>query len=367
MKRNQKPRIAFIGGFLGSAKTTLVWESARRLMSFGKHVGVITNDQAPDLVDTALLRAHGLNVEEVAGSCFCCNFFGLIDATKAFKPAGGVDVILAEPVGSCTDLAATLLQPLREMFTTDFQHSQLTVLADPVRLEAIVNGDGGDLNEFTSYVYSMQLEEADIIAINKIDALEPDALKKLADRVTASFPHAKIRYLSSRYGIGVDEWLEEILNSEPEALHIANVDYDLYTKGELCLGWYNGDFHLVSESDPVDWESLCRDFLDNIKSVFLNRKRSIGHLKIYLSCEGGYLAANISESRSQPDLRGDINLASRRAMLTINARVVMPPEKLAGVVSAAMRATFGTEVEILEKNVLCKKPGVPEPTFRPRR
>ena len=54
----------------------------RRLMEQGRRVGLVTNDQAPELVDSEMLRQGRLAVAEVAGSCFCCNFNGLVDALK---------------------------------------------------------------------------------------------------------------------------------------------------------------------------------------------------------------------------------------------------------------------------------------------
>ena len=74
-----KTRIVFVGGFLGAGKTTLLWRAAEMLMKRGKRVGLITNDQAPDLVDTKWLAQEGLNVREVAGSCFGCNFAGPVE------------------------------------------------------------------------------------------------------------------------------------------------------------------------------------------------------------------------------------------------------------------------------------------------
>ena len=41
-------------------------------------VGIITNDQADELVDTVTLEGQGFAVEQVAGACFCCHFNALI-------------------------------------------------------------------------------------------------------------------------------------------------------------------------------------------------------------------------------------------------------------------------------------------------
>ena len=67
-------KLILVGGFLGSGKTTLLAEAARQLAKQGKLVRLVTNDQAPEWVDTLLLTGVGKGVSELAGSCFCCNF-----------------------------------------------------------------------------------------------------------------------------------------------------------------------------------------------------------------------------------------------------------------------------------------------------
>ena len=66
-------RVSFfmMGGFLGAGKTTALARLASHYGSEGKNVGLVTNDQAYDLVDTQSLRAQGFIVGEVPGACFC--------------------------------------------------------------------------------------------------------------------------------------------------------------------------------------------------------------------------------------------------------------------------------------------------------
>ena len=126
------PTIVLIGGFLGAGKTTLMLAAARKLHSAGLRTGVITNDQAGDLVDTRFLEAAGLSTEEVAGGCFCCRFSDFVRSAEKLlllEP----HVIFAEPVGSCADLTATILEPLKRYYNQQFLLAPLTVLVDPRR------------------------------------------------------------------------------------------------------------------------------------------------------------------------------------------------------------------------------------------
>lgn len=102
-----KARYIMIGGFLGAGKTTALGKLAQRLAGRGLRVGLITNDQGRNLVDTAMLRAQGFATEEIPGGCFCCRFNSLVDAAAKLTERSRPDVFIAEPVGSCTDLAAT--------------------------------------------------------------------------------------------------------------------------------------------------------------------------------------------------------------------------------------------------------------------
>src|SRR5688500_18527858 len=106
-----KAHYVMVGGFLGAGKTTALYRAGEYLTGRGLRVGLIMNDQSDALVDTAIVRSRQLPVEEIAGGCFCCRFNSLIDAAARLDRDARPDVILAEPVGSCTDLAATVVLP----------------------------------------------------------------------------------------------------------------------------------------------------------------------------------------------------------------------------------------------------------------
>ena len=122
-----------VGGFLGAGKTTAITWLAHSLQAMGKRTAMVMNDQGERLVDTAYGRASGLSVGEVTGGCFCCRFDDLAATTIALVERDGVEVVLAEAVGSCTDLTATVIRPLRAYFRERFSVAPLTVLIDPMR------------------------------------------------------------------------------------------------------------------------------------------------------------------------------------------------------------------------------------------
>ena len=133
----KRARYVMIGGFLGAGKTTCVAKLAQQLTARGLKVGLITNDQGSELVDTAMLRSRGFATEEIPGGCFCCRFNSLVDAAKKLTEKSRPDIFIAEPVGSCTDLVATVTYPLRRMYGDNFVIAPLSVLVDPIRAQRI--------------------------------------------------------------------------------------------------------------------------------------------------------------------------------------------------------------------------------------
>jgi G3E family GTPase len=75
------------GGFLGAGKTTAMLRFAQWLSEQRDYkVGVITNDQANGLVDSALASSGGrFAVREVGGGCFCCKSETLVEAMGSFS------------------------------------------------------------------------------------------------------------------------------------------------------------------------------------------------------------------------------------------------------------------------------------------
>jgi MIP family channel proteins len=360
-------QLILVGGFLGSGKTTLLWQAATRLAAAGKRVGLITNDQAADLVDTGLLTEQGMNVREVAGSCFCCNFPALIAAAESLRSDVRADVLVAEPVGSCTDLSATLLQPLKDKFAQDFVLSPLSVLADPQRLREVLVGVPGRLHDSAAYIIRKQLEEADVIVLNKTDLLSPAERGELLDLVGEHFPAAEVRCLSALTGQGVDDWLQAVLAAgATSGGRIAEVDYDTYAEGEAVLGWLNAAIDLTGTAggEPPDWRAFCLGLMVGLGEDCRRRGVEVGHVKCLLTAGGGRLVANLTRTDGQVALRGEIPHSANRSALVLNARVQMPPEELESLVRARLRQAAGSGIAADVTHLRSLSPGRPNPTHR---
>lgn len=354
-------RLILVGGFLGAGKTTLLWEAAQNVMKKGLRVGLITNDQAPELVDTAILSREEVKVAEVNGSCFCCNFPGLIDATKKLKKDAEADVIIAEPVGSCTDLSATIVQPLKENLRRELVVSPLTVLADPIRLTDILNGGNAGLHPSAAYIYKKQLEESDIILISKTDLVSAEELALLKEKVKVHFPEPEVMTASSVTGEGLNEWLEKVQNSNEAGKRLVEVDYDVYAEGEAVLGWLNSTIELSGNS--VDWDAFAHMLMQSLSKQFDAMGAPVGHVKILIESDDKYIASNLTGQNSTLTFRHSAGTGNR-ARLTLNARVEMSPDSLENIVKTTLGEITGSTISQKLVAQRCLSPGRPNPTFR---
>ncbi|WP_233148463.1 CobW-like GTP-binding protein [Rhodopirellula sp. MGV] len=362
---SQPIRFVMIGGFLGAGKTTLIAKLARHYQEQGKHVCVVTNDQAAGLVDTELLRSQGLNVNEVAGSCFCCNFHGLTDAMDSFEKDQRPDVILAEPVGSCTDLVATIALPMMERLGEKFVHSPYAVVLKPSHgLKILTGSSGRGFSEKAEYIFRKQLEESELVLINRIDELTADQQTQLRDCIETQYPGRPVIGISAKTGENL-EALYDALAQEPTAREkLMEVDYDVYAEGEAELGWLNATVTLVADA-AVPLDAIALTIVDRLRARLDELDAEPAHLKVLCSSQTSVAVANLVSSDTPTMLSVAADTSSDSATLLINARVSLAPEPLQKVVTecvAELATQFKakTSVETIESF----RPGRPVPTFR---
>jgi G3E family GTPase len=360
-----KARYIMVGGFLGAGKTTAILQLGQKLHDEGTRVGLITNDQSFGLVDTALLNSQGLPVEEITGGCFCCRFQSLMEAADKLTQAAQPDVFIAEPVGSCTDLRAAVSYPLRRIYGDNYQIAPLSVLLDPIRARRILGLDQGKaFSEKVLYVYDKQLEEADIIVINKTDIVGSTDLEQLRAALAAKYPKAQIVAMSARTGEGTKAWHGKMFTEEMDLREAPDVDYEIYAEGEAMLGWLNAAARIRS-SQAFDGNALLRRIAGDIQSRLARAGAEIAHLKMTLSPdEGNDLGVlNLVRADGSPESIHQLQDETDAGDLLVNLRAEADPELLRESVHAALEAVRpGIDVKI--DHTECFRPAKPQPTYR---
>lgn len=343
-----RPVIVPLGGFLGSGKTTLILAASRVLKGRGVRVAAILNDQGNNLVDTEFVSANGIAADQVTGGCFCCRFSELMDAAERLR-AYSPDVIFAEAVGSCTDISATTLQPLKLYYSRQFRLAPYTVLIDPGRAREL---GATEASSDLSFLFRTQMDEADLICFTKVDRHSefPDI---------AGVP---VRYLSALTGQGVAEWLEEVLACEiPSGGRILEIDYARYARAEAALAWLNCSAS-VKLDPPLSPALLIGPLLDDLRKALTAGGLRIVHLKLSDDSASGYLKASSVNHEEEPLVHGMLDASPAELhQLLLNVRAEGDPGALQRMVEAQLAKLPG-KVEL--GNMQCFSPAPPKPEHR---
>jgi Ni2+-binding GTPase involved in maturation of urease and hydrogenase len=358
-------RFVMVGGFLGAGKTTTIGRLARSYQDRGLKVGIVTNDQATDLVDTQMLRSQGFDVGEVTGACFCCNFNELTSTIGKLEHANKPDVVLAEPVGSCTDLVATVVQPILRLFGERFSVAPYGVILKPSHGRKILKGESGaGFSPKAEYIFKKQLEEADFLIINRIDELQPAEVDELTRLLEKECPGKPILRLSARTGQAFDGLVAMIDQQGIFGRNILDLDYDTYAEGEAELGWLNSSLRVTAER-AFSLDRLIVGIVDRLRDKLASVGAETAHLKVIGLAEGAYGVANLVSRDSPAELSLPSHFQASHADVVVNARVATDPDELKVQVEQAVRETcrdFGCAVEFRQTQSF--RPGRPVPTHR---
>jgi cobalamin biosynthesis protein CobW len=224
--------VTIVTGFLGSGKTTLI--SGLLKKNPDRRLAVLVNEFGEVSVDGALLRTAGeecgVEIHDLPNGCICCtikdDFLPIMSQLQKRKQE--IDHILIETSGLAlpTPVMRALAWP---EVRNDFQLDAVLAVVDTPQLLAgnLDKGNpipGADVAEIPEHVNSVdlilnqQLENADVVVLNKIDELEEERLLKAEDIVREKA--AKVRFLELAYHAELDTRLcmGLSLHDEPEML-----------------------------------------------------------------------------------------------------------------------------------------------------
>jgi G3E family GTPase len=233
---------------------------------------------------------------------------------------------------------------LRRIYGDAFTVAPLSVMVDPLRASKVLGLEAG--RPFSSkvlYVYGKQIEEAEILVINKVDLMASDRLERLRAALAERNPRAEIVAVSARESRGLEAWFERVEDRDAGTAPPPELDYDVYAEGEARLGWLNATLRLEAGA-PFDGNAYLRAFAGRVQSRLTAASIEIAHLKAVLSPdeEGGDLAVlNLSRSDGSPELSHALGEPLSSGELVLNLRAEGDPERLHDAVQAALASGAG--------------------------
>ncbi len=156
--------VTVIGGYLGAGKTTLVNHILR---TADERVAVLVNDFGDVNIDEELIESEDGDTISLANGCICCSlvdgFAAALTTVRSLDPVPGRLVIEASGVADPAMVAA-------------YGHGPGLTLDAVVVVVDTETVRGRSQDKYVGDTVIAQLRSADILVLNKVDLVEPDAV-----------------------------------------------------------------------------------------------------------------------------------------------------------------------------------------------
>lgn len=351
-----KTRMLILGGYLGAGKTTLAVNLAKTLKSEkNKTASIIMNDQGDVLVDTEYAKNAGFDTKDIMGGCFCTNFDKFVSSARTLVSTGSPDVIIAEPIGTSTNIMSSVVAPMRSLHPDEFSVAPFTVVVDCVRALNILSEKKEKSVTTVDIIPAHQIREAEIIVLTKADLVSADTIEKVKKEIKKILPDVRIIETSSADLRNIDEIIAVILSDEVSTKAPTGEKNTGFAFEKAKLGWYSGTFDAIPEDD-VDMYSLETDAMKAVAKEY--DTDSIVHVKIMMECKESAAKMSLVQSNMQVDGLFGSRYMKSPGKLVLNARVISPPKKL----EESMRAV----IEMIEEKYPVKLKKTGEKCFMPK-
>jgi hypothetical protein len=275
------------------------------------------------------------------------------------------EIILAEPVGSCTDLVATVIRPLTEVYGVPLEIAPYGVILKPSHGLRILRGEStSGFSPKANYIFRKQIEEADFVVINRVDELSAAEVDELQHLIEKEYPGRPVLRCSAKSGEGFGALVETLELRGQFGKRVMDVDYDIYAEGEAELGWLNSQVVVESKAE-FDLDGLLMDLIRRLHGRLLAASAEAAHLKVIGLCDASYAVANVVSNSTGPELSLASGTRTATANVVVNARVAIDPAELETMVREELQATTAaitaTQTVVSLQSF---RPGRPVPTHR---
>lgn len=334
-----KIRFMVVSGFLGAGKTTTMIALAEHMNKTFGETAIIANDLGANLVDTNLTQTSGCTVAEIASGCICYQMDNTVDQIRRLRDKDGAVFVMSDIPGCGVGALDHVYHRLANDNADEFTLSPFTVVVDPERLRMIMP-ERADINlpEELVYLLKLQLEEADLVVLNKADLLAPEDVERYVDFLHAACPDIPVLVISALERTGIEELAEFIATHETALKNFSVRNNQEFADAEAKLTWYNRRLYLkTNDGGKIDCNAVVGDLIESIRMGLIEKKRNVPHLKTFATSGNGdfnkasLIGVDYDVEYAQQFLRPHKNLR-----MIVNARAVCESRPLARLMDDAL-------------------------------
>ena len=353
-----------LGGYLGAGKTTLAVNLAKEIKEkYGKIVAIITNDQGDVLVDTEYSKESGFDTREIMGGCFCTNFDTFVSSARTLVTAGKPDVIIAEPIGTSTNIMSSVVSPMRSLYPNEFSVCPFFVAVDCVRALDILSTEKERKIETVDVIPEHQIRDAEVIVLTKTDLVSKEIISEIKNKILEKQPNCRIIETSSTDLRNIDDAISIILSDEKSVKTPLAEDNRGFAFEKAKLGWYSGTYEITPTED-LDMYSIQTDIMKAVAKEY--EVNSIIHLKVLIDTKEAACKMSLVQTEMQVDGIYGSRYAKTKGRLILNARIISPPKRLEEVLRKIIQDSaekYKLQIEKINEKCFMPRPESPSHFF----
>ena len=286
------------------------------------------------------MREQGLPVQELFGGCICCTLqAGLVETLRAVESRYAPDWVIVEPTGLAApgDILGVVVD-----HCPDVDAIRVLTLVDAARWPMLL--------EIVEPLVTAQLEAADVVAVNKVDDVDEEALAGVMESVRALAGKATVLPVSAdhRRRHEAPAGGRGLMREHGARGHDGHDHLSAPARG--CARRRCSRRGPTSSSTrlrtPISSSWPSRDFFAALSGGLADAGCTlVGHIKGTLTAPGhGDLAFHATALAAEPALTGGVAGAGRDAVLTVNVIVFGVDEQaLSAIVTSAWSRATGAE------------------------
>lgn len=282
-------RVFLIGGFLGSGKTTVVLKLIERLLADGKKVAMIVNEVGEVGIDGTMLETAGIPSKELAGGCICCTLvinlrITVTEISKVHNP----DILIIEPTG--LSFPNQIREELLEM-NVMMSFAPVVTLIDASRFMT-------EMDEIPNFM-EHQLNESEIIGINKIDLVNEEKIKNLESLLKEKYPDVyTMRMSATNDDASIDKIYDLIIREGEET--VSKIDTKGRPKPKVTekknsieisnVTRYSGLYHISGKLTVKSAGTLLENIVSAVGMEITKINPSfVGHIKMAIKVDDTFI------------------------------------------------------------------------------